>query len=419
MQVDIVATTAGGQGVAVVDGRRVPVPGALEGERVEIALGTDRRGRTSARVTRVVAASPGRADPACDQAARCPGCPLRHCTPEAALDLKRARVERRLAGPVTVLPAPPRDGFRARAVARALRGTDGALVLGMDAPEAPVDLTRCPAQDPAVNALLSQARRDLADWAPFDPATGEGLLRHVVVQVGDGGARVVVGVARPVDPASLAGVVPGATLLVEVIPPGRFDVLARPELVRGEATLWLAAGGDRFRATLPAWTPQSPGSLDALRAEVTGALSGAAHVVEVGCGVGTLSLPLARVCGALTGVDEVRQAVADAEANAAAAGVTNATFRVGRADHALRRLAQRGLRPDAALLHAMRRPFGDAAMGALSALGPSRVVYVAPSPRSLADDLAALSRYVVDRLALLDQMPGTAHVTVIAHLRRR
>jgi 23S rRNA (uracil747-C5)-methyltransferase len=99
--------------------------------------------------------------------------------------------------------------------------------------------------------------------------------------------------------------------------------------------------------------------------------------------------------------------------------VTNAAFRVGRADHALRRLAQRGLRPDAVLLHAMRRPFGDAAMGALSALGPVRVVYIAPSPRSLADDLAALPRYALERVALLDQMPGTAHVTVVAHLRRR
>jgi tRNA/tmRNA/rRNA uracil-C5-methylase (TrmA/RlmC/RlmD family) len=158
--------------------------------------------------------------------------------------------------------------------------------------------------------------------------------------------------------------------------------------------------------------------VDALRDAVLAALDGVVDGLEVGCGVGTLSLPLARGARSWVGVDEVRQAVDDATFNAARAGVGNARFRVGRADHALRRLAAGGARPDGVLLHAMRRPFGAAAMSALQALGPARVAYVAPSARSLAADLAALPRYRLARLRLLDQMPGTAHFTTLAILER-
>lgn len=142
-------------------------------------------------------------------------------------------------------------------------------------------------------------------------------------------------------------------------------------------------------------------------------------MLEVGCGVGTLSLGLARRAGRLTGIDVVRAAVEDAAANAARAGVTNATFRTGRADHALRRLLAAGERADLVVLHAMRRPYGADVLRRVPALGARRILYLAPSAPSLAEDLTHLPAWGVRRLGFLDQLPGTAFLLTLCVLEPR
>ena len=327
---------------------------------------------------RVVEPSPHRVDPECDQAHRCPGCPLRHLSRDRQRALKtasHAAALQRIAG-VTVAPewiasGVPLSDYRAHANARPLGG-----VLGLHPHpgyDEPVDLARCPAQTAEARALLGRL------------TLPEGV-EHVAVQAHGGGVRVALhaGTAR---------------------------------VVRGDLGLRLDVDGDLLDATWPSWTPQSPRSLSALRRAVVDWLDPRAtdHVVEVGCGVGTLSLPLARRVASLVGIDEERAAPIDAARNAERAGV-EATFRVGRAHRALRRLIAGGARADLVLVHAMRRPLGASVMSSVAALGPRRVLYVAPSAVSLARDLAT-SSLRVERVGFLDQLPGTAHLLTLAALR--
>jgi len=266
----------------------------------------------------------------------------------------------------------PRDDYRAHAQARPIDG-----VLGLyphPGHQEPVDLSRCPAQTPAARAILGRI------VPPEEVET-------VLVQAHGGRARVALraGTAR---------------------------------LVRGDAIVSLDVDGDRLEASWPAWTPQSPDSLPALRRAVVDWLDPTPDddVVEVGCGVGTLSLPVARRAASLLGVDETRVAVADAARNAAHAGVS-ASFRVGRARKSLRRLIATGVRADLVLIHAMRRPLGPAVMSAVAAMRPRRVLYVAPSAASLARDLA-VSSLMPTRIGFIDQLPGTAHLLTLAVLER-
>lgn len=391
-------------------GGAVVVPGTLPGEVVEVD--------GDQRLVRVLEPHPERVDPECDQAGRCPGCPLRHLSRQGQATLKarsHVRALRRIAdvdlGP-DWLPAAPRDGYRDRAVARPFR-QDGDLRLGLVAQHgAPIDLARCPAQTERTRTLLAEAARDLdaAGLRPYDPEGEEGTLHHVVVHGAD---RVVVGVTDEESVARLDAVLtsrPEVALLAEVVSTNRPRILANPRRLRGEASATFSAGEDIFTATLPAWTPQTPSTLPALRAAVVDSLQPRPEdrILEIGCGVGTLSLPLARRVAHLTGVDQERAAIRDAWRNARAAGVENVAFRTGDGEKALRRLLAKRFRADLVLLHAMRRPFGEGLMRLLPALRARRILYLAPNAPSLARDLRALPGWAAVRLGFLDQMPGTA-----------
>ncbi|MEZ4432683.1 MAG: methyltransferase domain-containing protein [bacterium] len=403
------------------------VTGVDAGERVELA--PPEHGRS--RALRIIEPSPHRIDPRCDQIERCPGCPLRPIAPDRAaahVEALHREALRRIAGveaPWTRLPGAAVDGERAKAVARALRGDDGRLVLGMAAGgAAPVRLGECPVQTPRTRALVAAVERDLraAGVEPWDPTTRRGALRHVIVQAIGDAARAILahvpGATLPVE-AVLADE-PTVGLATDALPRRGAGLVSRPRPVRGDGFLRFELDGDHLRAGPRAWVPQAPSTVPALRRAVVEWLAPEPgdRVVEIGCGIGVLSLPIARRGATLLGIDIEREAVLDAEHNAATAGLADARFRTGEAAHALGRLLGEGARFDRAVLHAMRRPFGEAAMSRLAALGPRTVLYLGPHAPALAEDLRALTGYRVVRLGLLDQTPGAVPCLTLALLMR-
>jgi 23S rRNA (uracil1939-C5)-methyltransferase len=400
------------------------VPGTLPEELVYAELRTDARGRTWGVLADIVEPHPSRVAPDCAQYRGCPGCPLRHAAPDFAAEWKLGAARRAFAR-IAGHPAPPgdllqpvgRDAFRARLSA----GRHGE-VLGMSAlpGEPPVDLRLCPAQTPASRAALVQIQADLEAAGVLDA-----VARVSVAAAEDtGDVRVAIGA---VDAAALARLLaaplparPGRAVFVKLPTARDADLETGATALSGTPTMRFQAGEDTLQATMPAWVPQSPGTLNALRDWALSALQPAGvDVLELGCGVGTLSLPMARAARSLVGVDCVRPAIVDATENARVAGVSNARFRLGFADHAVRRLVSGGHRFEAVLLHGMRSPFGARLMDVLPAVGARRIAYLAPITASLARDTVALKGYTLDRLDFIDQMPGTAHLMALGLWTRR
>ncbi len=406
---------------------RLDVTGLLPGETAQVQ--PDPYGRAT--VLELLTASPRRIDPRCQQFDDCPGCPLRGLPTPYRRQLTDPLHHRALSGlageaPWRRLPSAADDGGRARAVARALRDGDGRLVLGMARRGCPpVRLGECPLQNEASRAVLARLERELRALAvePWDSERREGVLRHVIVHGIGPSTRVILALdTHAADPPFDRLLVdePQTALLVDRLPRRGAGLVHRPRPVRGDPMLRFSIGDDRFRAGPRSWVPQAPATVPAIqRAVIDGSGSRPTDdVIEVGCGVGLLSLPLARRVRSLIGIDIERGAVLDAEANAAENGVTNATFRTGEAAHALRRLLARGARADLVVMHAMRRPFGPEAMGAVRALAPRRIVCLSPFAPALARDLAALPRYSVEEVALCDQTPGSVPDLAIVTLRR-
>ncbi len=371
-----------------------------------------------ARLVEVLEPSPHRVDPQCPQALDCPGCPLRHVSRAEQSALQReahlAALKRiaglELGGPVhTPVGA---DGWRTRATARLFEGPAG-LTLGMRGHPGgqAVDLARCPVQTPEVRALLEETAGALqaAGLRPFDPETRDGEVHYVAASHG----QLALGLADPALAEALT--LPEATLYVDAVSPARPRVLGAPRLVRGDPRTYFEVEGERFQATFPAWQPQSPASLPTLRRVVLDLLQPSAedHLLEIGCGTGVLSAALAPLVARLTGVDQERAAVEDAHIN-----VPDARFRVGRAEHALRRLLSGGQRADLVVLHAMRRPYGPQVMRLAHTMGARALLYIAPSVAALARDLAESTGWTAEQVAFVDQLPGTAHLLNLCLLRR-
>ena len=438
-------------------GQLVRIPGADLGERLRVALVPGQRGRLLGRIVGLLEPSPWRTDPACPQAESCPGCQLRHLTGPRQLTLKRELLLRaltRLGGVAPALveeaiPHPQPDGQRIRAGAACLPDptTGEGLVLGMrplpGGSGRPIDLARCPAQHPQVNQLLAQAARTLVELGlPLaDRVAGTGLLRHVLAHGSTtGGGRLCLAVAR--DGLADAGGLPYlAEVLARRLLPGEpavallLDPLPRRThatssgkalLLRGEPRVSFTVGDTLLTAREGAWTPLSPGAAHLLVATVArlldelGDQGDDGRLLEIGCGVGTLTLPLARRFREGVGVDASRVAIADAEENRQRAGIMGLRFRTGWAHHAVRRLAAGGQRFGTALLHSIRLPYGPAVLDLLPTLGVRRLVYVSPAASSLARDLGVLQQtgWELQRVVPVDQIPATAHLMGVAALRR-
>jgi 23S rRNA (uracil1939-C5)-methyltransferase len=138
----------------------------------------------------------------------------------------------------------------------------------------------------------------------------------------------------------------------------------------------------------------------------------ARRVLDLFCGTGNLSLPLAHAGAEVTGVDANPAAIADARTSAAAAGLTATRFEDV---PALRFLGRQGLAGAELVVLDPPRTGAAAEVAQLARLRPRRILYVSCDPATLARDVAVLAanRYIVDRVQALDLFPQTPHVETV------
>ncbi len=407
-----------GHGVARLDGKAVFVADALPGERVLLRRVRRHRNFDEAVLDSVLEPSPDRVAAPCPHYGTCGGCALQHLAPAAQVAFKEAQLLGNLARLGGVEPAerlPPLTGpvwgYRRRARLGIKHVTRKERVLvGFRERSAPyvADLHECRVLAPPLDTLM-------------DPLAGlvAGLsiatrVPQAELAAGDAGCAIVL---RVLDPPSAADL-------------GRLAEFERSHGVR----LYLQPGGPATVAPLTSGGPALRYRLDAFDldleflptdfVQVNGALNAtmveraverlevgpADRVLDLFCGLGNFSLPLARRAAQVTGVEGDAALVERAAANARRAGLGNASFAV--AD-----LAQPA--PDAPWARGryervlLDPPRAGAREG--------RVVYISCHPGTLARDAGLLVREHGFRLAaagVMDMFPHTTHVEAMAVFER-
>ena len=429
---------SGGEGVARIEGMAVFVKGALRGERVDVLIEHVGHSAAWGRVERLVEPSPARIESDCPYYGSCGGCQFRHMTYEEELEAKRRRVEdalRRIGGveiAVSVIHGAENTTRYRNKVQFPV--ADGAIGYYAGRTHRVIDIEDCllqPELDTVCRAAVkSWMKRFLI--SAYDERTGKGLVRHLFLRTNSAGEalcclvvngkklpheRELADALRSAAP-SLAGVVLSVnTRKTNVILGSEFRTLWGRDWL--EETLC----GHSFRLSVPSFFQVNRAQTEVLyrRALDFAALTGTETVVELYCGIGTISLTLAEQTKQIIGVEVVPQAVADANENARRNGLAGKTrFACGDAADLAVRLEAEGVRPDVVVVDPPRKGLAPEVVDTIARMDPDRVVYVSCDPATLARDVKRFGGlgYGPTRAEAVDLFPRTAHVETIMLLQR-
>jgi 23S rRNA (uracil1939-C5)-methyltransferase len=431
----------GGNGVARLNGFVVFVRGGLPGDRVRARVTKTKRGFAESVITELVHPSGERVAAPCRHFGVCGGCRFQDLAYEAQLAEKEKQVRDalvrigRFAEPPLepILPAASQYGYRNKLEYSFTASEDG-VDLGFHRAgrwDEVIGIEECLLTTDLGNAVRLAVR----EWAreerlePYDQATGEGYLRHLVVREGRNTGQVLVVLVTA----------PG-----ERFETGYFvDVLRRFPEVR--SIHWAINDTPAEQTNLPTkllW------GLDAIEEEILGLrfrvrpsaflqtntemaarlyelareyaqLTGEENVFDLYCGTGTIGLALAGSARTVWGLEISEEAIACAIENAELNGIENARFFAGNVGQTIEELREEAGSPDVVVVDPPRAGLAGKALRRTGALGAARIVYVSCNPTTLASDLQVLRDeygYELDRCRPVDMFPHTPHVESVSLL---
>ena len=378
-----------GKGIGFVDGKTVFVARTAPGDVVRARITRRQRTTLHGVPEAILTPSPLRIDPACPYYDRCGGCDLMHLDYDNQLATKVGIIAdslRRIARldpvpPIPIRPSPREWGYRSR-VEWALdvpRGVVGYFAAGS---REIVDVEHCPIATEGINALLTTLRDDVA--AGIVPQQAR---EYRAVATETGSALEPTGSRR-------SGIVQQAL---------------HGEVYRFSAECF-------FQANIPV----TEVLLADLLAIADGARDAPGIAIDLYCGVGLFTIPLARRFPRVVGVESFRPAAGFARENAAAAGlrkvrIVNAPVErwVTQDQSPLGRVALLVFDPP-------RTGAGAATISGILRLRPAHIAAVSCDPATFARDLRGLldGGYALESIVAYDMFPQTHHVEILAHLRQ-
>ncbi|MBQ9148365.1 MAG: 23S rRNA (uracil(1939)-C(5))-methyltransferase RlmD [Oscillospiraceae bacterium] len=433
--------TSEGQGVAHIEGCAVFIPNAIAGERYTVRIELARKTWAAGKIVEVLEKSSHRVNRECPVAKLCGGCDFWHMDYEEESRLKAERVRNclnRIGGEnlesLPILAAPDCHGYRNKAqypvASKKNRAYAGFFRAGT---HQVVENERClilPAEtDRVKDAVMDYVNQFKV--SVYDETTGKGLLRHIYVRRGAVSKQILVclvcnGRTLPKVPELLKRLekIPGFTTLVLSVNQKKGNAVLGDEFItlHGPGYIEDTLCGLTFRLSPRSFYQVNHHQAQRLyRAAIEQAqITKNDTVLDLYCGVGTITLAMASAAGKVIGVEVIPQAVEDAWDNAKRNGIENAEFFCGDAGQAALALEAKGVRPDVVVVDPPRKGLNADTIEALHRFGARRIVYVSCDPATLARDVALLKErgYRLQNAMAADLFPRCSHVESIVTLIR-
>jgi 23S rRNA (uracil1939-C5)-methyltransferase len=203
--------------------------------------------------------------------------------------------------------------------------------------------------------------------------------------------------------------------------PGPFMVGEKTIRIDGRSHVREAVGGLSYLVSPEAFFQTNVGAAAVLQRCVTDGVRDTTRVLDLYCGSGLFSLPLAAAGARVVGIDENRQAIRDAEANVRLNRIPDRRVRfiAAGAEDGLARVARE--RWDAVILDPPRQGCPKPVLSAVfERIAPARAVYVSCNPDMLAVELPIILKagYRAERIEAVDMFPHTDHIETVVRLKR-
>ncbi len=442
---DVVELVCGGygsdaMGVARVDGLAVFVSGAIAGERCRARILKVLKNAAFAKVEEILEPSPERLDVDCPYYPACGGCRTRHMSYQEELRFKRRKVEdalRRIGGvdlPVEVIHG-AESILRYRNKAQ-FPVSQGRIGFYRGRSHDVIDVPDCLLQPESAGRARAAVKGWMEEYAvsSYDETEGRGLVRHVYVRTNrDRQALVCLVVNAPVSAPlpreaqlvdALRAKVPGLSgVVLNANTSGTNVILGKSyRTLWGEPRLRETLCGFTFELSVPSFFQVNRDQCRVLyeRAVELAGLTGRETVLDLYCGIGTITLALAKRAKHVIGAEIVPEAIEDARGNARRNHVENVEFLCGDAREIAAGLAARNTRPDVVVVDPPRRGLDAAVIEAVVRMSPDRVVYVSCDPATLARDVKLFSEagLTPTRAEAVDMFPRTEHVETVVQLSK-
>ena len=442
------------------------VKDALPGDRIRASVMKVKKNYGYARLQEILAPGPDRTVPACPVARQCGGCTLQAMDYAAQIRFKENKVWNnllRIGGipeetlqevfhPVIGMKEP----FRYRNKAQFPVGsTKTGIAAGFYA-------GRTHSIIPCEDCLLGveenkEITKEVLSWMKenripaYDEESGSGFLRHILIRKGFQSGQIMVclvtngekpqgiGKSSGKDSNVMAAVaerlmkLPGVVTVVQNINRERTNVILGREsrTLAGPGFITDSIGGTVFEISAQSFYQVNPVQTEKLYGTALeyAHLTGNETVWDLYCGIGTISLFLAKKAGKVRGVEIVPQAIEDAKRNAARNSISNAEFFVGKAEEVLpawyeeQQRKPEGTREkiDVIVVDPPRKGCDEQCLKTMLAMAPDRIVYVSCDSATLARDLKYLladGRYTLKEVQPVDMFPQTVHVETVCLLSK-
>ena len=441
---EIVDCGTDGEGIGKADGFTVFVKDAVIGDTIMAKIMKAKKNYGYGRLMEILKPSPYRVEPVCLSARQCGGCQLQAVSYEEQKVFKEKKLRGHLEriGGFTEFPMEPLIGmddpyhYRNKAQFPVGRNKEGRIVTGFYAgrTHAIIENRDCALGIPQNKDVLDRviAHMEKYNIAPYDEATGKGLVRHIFVRYGFFTGELMVcliinGQDLPHQRELVEKLceIPGMTSISLNMNKKRSNVILgdKVKTIWGEDYSTDKIGDISYEISPLSFFQVNPKQTWKLYSKALeyADLHGEETVWDLYCGIGTISLFLAQKAKFVRGVEIVPAAIEDAKRNAQINHIENVEFFVGKAEEVLpREYEKNGVYADVIVVDPPRKGCDEMLLKTILKMQPKRVVYVSCDSATLARDLRFLcdNGYELKKVCGVDQFPQTVHVETVVLLSK-
>ena len=451
----------GGEGIGKVDGYTLFIKDAIIGDVVEAKVMKAKKNYGYARLMKVLTPSKERVEEAvCPMARKCGGCQIQEMKYPAQLAFKESKVRGNLERigevpgelldqimhPVVGMDEEGMQPFRYRNKAQFPIGTDkdGRVTAGFYAgrTHSIIGNTDCvlgvEVNEEILNCILDFMEE--FEIPAYDEVKHKGLVRHVLLRYGFKTDEIMVclvinGKTIPHchDLVGRLRQIPGMTSITLSTNTAKTNVIMGDtiRLLWGQEFITDYIGEIKYQISPLSFyqvNPVQTEKLYGLALDYAG-LTGNETVWDLYCGIGTISLFLAKKAKQVYGVEIVPQAIDDAKNNAKINDITNAEFYVGKAEEVLPEYYKEyekthngeAAHADVIVVDPPRKGCEESLLQTIVDMQPEKVVYVSCDSATLARDVKFLraNGYELKDVTPVDQFPHTVHVETVVLLSQQ
>ncbi|MFC6464125.1 23S rRNA (uracil(1939)-C(5))-methyltransferase RlmD [Marinilactibacillus sp. GCM10026970] len=433
-----------GFGVVKIDNFPVFVEGALPEEEVTFKVVKIGKKFAFGKLLEVLATSPDRVEILDKVYAQTGTMPLQHLSYDAQLRFKKDQVVRVFERIAKMPEVPIADvigmdepyGYRNKAQIP-VRKINGKMETGFFRKNSHdlIPLEDFVIQDPKIDEAVVTVRDILKKFhiKPYDEINHKGDIRHILVRRGHyTGELMVVLVTRTSDLSreneiieAIKEKLPELVSLIQNINPEKTNVILGRDhrVLYGEDGYHDTLLGDTYFISHESFYQINPVQTQILYQTAIdyAELTGEETVIDAYCGIGTLTLGLAKKAKHVYGLEIVNTAIKNANRNVQVNDVDNVSFKVGAAEELMVEWNNRNDSVDVLVVDPPRKGLAKEFVDAVLVMKPKKMVYVSCNPATLARDLKLLHEggYEVVQAQPVDLFPQTHHIETVVQLRRK